>query len=417
MKKRLLFIGGNDSRELLEAAERRGIELVFMLLPSVLAKTAVTGPVIAVEPLNLDQPLLAMVASIIEVVKRHDIAGIVPVMEFALMPGTVAAAKLGFPAHSLKAVRTTRDKTIMRRTLDAAGLRQIAHAACRTIEEARDFLARTGAPIIVKPVSGSGSDGVTRVDHSSQLEEAWAIATGSVAFTGVICEQYVEGPEVSVEGYCTGGVFVPVAITDKTTNEHFLEIGHDQPSRLPAEAQQRIFDYTARVLAALSVTDGWTHTEVRLGSLDPRQMNPVIIETHTRRGGASIDLITRISTGVSTNDVTFDFALGLVPSARPRDTGQAAAVRFLNGPAGVIDSIDVPELPEQGIAGVQIDLNPGDSVSARSTATSRIGRLVGTGRNAAEAVANAEAYRASIRIRYAEAPGAPEEPRWITPAA
>ncbi|MEO8378601.1 MAG: ATP-grasp domain-containing protein [Acidobacteriota bacterium] len=415
--KRILFIGGHDSRELVEAAERRGIELVFMLLPVVLAKTAVGGAIVAVEPLHLDQPLSGIVQSIVEVAKRYDVSGIVPVMEFGLMPATVAAAKLGLPAHSLKAVRVTRDKMMMRRTLDAAGLRQIAHAACRTLEEARQFFAGSGGPIIVKPVSGSGSDGVTRVDDASQLEEAWSRATGSLAFTGVICEEYIHGPEVSVEGYCTGGVFVPVAITDKTTDEHFVEIGHDQPSRYPAAVQQRVFDYTARVLAALSVTDGWTHTEVRLGSDDPLLVDPVIIETHTRRGGASIDHITWITTGVSTNDVTFDFALGLTPSAYPRDTGRSAVVRFINGPPGVIESVTVPELPDSGVAAVQIDLQPGDSVVARASSASRIGRLVGTGRDAAEAATHAEAFRARIHIHYTSALDEQRETRWITPAA
>lgn len=411
-RERLLFIGGSDSREVIDAAARRGIDLVMLRLASSVPKLTVGGPVIAVETRELDQPLSAMVKSIIDVAQQYQVSGIVPVMEFGLMPATIAAAKLGWPAHPLKAVRVTRDKTLMRRTLDAAGLRQIAHAACRTPDEVRAFLARTGTPIIVKPVSGAGSDGVARVDHESQVDAAWQLATGAVAFTGVICEQYIEGPEVSVEGYSAGGEFFPVAITDKTTNAQFLEIGHDQPSRYPAEVQQRIFDYTARVLAALGVTDGWTHTEVRLGSSDPERMDPVIVETHTRRGGASIDVITRHATGVSTAEAMFDFALGITPTARPRVTGEAAAVRFLIGPPGAIDSVDVPELPERGISHVQIDIRPGDPVSDRSSSFSRIGHVVGVGRDNAEAAANAEAFLSRIHVRYRN----PEQ-QWTTPAA
>ncbi|MGZ5440800.1 MAG: ATP-grasp domain-containing protein [Thermoanaerobaculia bacterium] len=420
MKTRILFVGGSDSAELLEAAERRGIEIVMMLLPAVLAKTSAGAPVIALEPLDLYQPLSAIVASIIEVARRYGVAGIAPVLEFGMMPGVIAAAKLGFPACSVAAVRATRDKTAMRRALDRAGLRQIAHAACRTPEEASDFFTRTGAPIIVKPVSGSGSDGVMRVDRLSQLDEAWTLATTSLGFTGVICEQYIEGPEVSVEGYCLDGAFVPVAITDKTTNEHFVEIGHDQPSRYPADVQQRIFDYTARVLSVLGVTNGWTHTEVRLGSTDPQLMDPVVIETHTRRGGASIDTLTHHTTGVSTNDVMFDFALGIAPTARPRVTGGAAAVRFINGPPGVIDSVDIPQLPERGVDRVQIDLRPGESVQTRNASASRIGRIVATGRDVDQAIANAETLRARVHLHYRSTAGEQDDHReaqWITPAA
>lgn len=409
---RLLFIGGSDSLEMIEAAERRGIDLVVMQVRDRMHRTAVRGPIIAVEPFDLDQPLSGIVSSIVDVAQRYRVSGIVPVMEFGLMPGCIAAAKLGFPAFSVKAVRVTRDKMLMRRALDAAGLGQIAYAVCRSASEVRELFTRNGGPVIVKPVGGSGSDGVTRVDHDSQIEEAWALAASAIGRTGVICEQYIEGPEVSVEGYSVNGRFVSVAITDKTTNTRFVEIGHDQPSRLAADVQQRIFDYTARVLAALGITDGWTHTEVRLGSSDPETMDPVIVETHTRRGGASIDLLTRYTTGVSIADVTFDFALGIEPVARPRDTGVAASVRFLMGPPGAIASIDVPELPRHGIAHVQIDHAPGDSVSARSASASRIGHVVATGPSVAEAIASAEELIAHIDVQYAV-----EERQWTTPAA
>ena len=409
---RIMLLGGHESLEVIEAAERRGIDLVAVRINNWGPKIAVRGPIIAVEELDLNQPLTEIVNTISGIAQRHGVSGIVPANEFALMPASVAAAKLGFPAYNLKAVRVTRDKTLMRRALDAAGLRQIAYAGCRTVDEVRDFFRRNGAPIIVKPVSGFASDGVTRVVGESQIEEAFALATGSAGYAGVICEQYIEGPEVSVEGYSVKGEFVPVAITDKTTNEKFLEIGHDQPSRYSPEVQQRIFDYTARVLSALGVTDGWTHTEVRLGSSDPAKMEPVIVETHTRRGGASIDVITQRTTGVSTAEVMFDFALGIAPTVRPQATGVAAAVRFLIGPPGVLQSVDLPEIPEQTIALVKIEQGIGKSVSARSSSMSRIGHVVGTGRDVAEAVANAEDFIARIDVQYAA-----EERQWTTPAA
>jgi biotin carboxylase len=402
---RLLVIGGAASRELMDAATRRRLELVILTTPKIVAAATVSAPVIAVEALDYEQPLTAIVGDIAAAARRHEVGGIVPVMEFGLLPAALAASKLGLPAQSLKAVRNTRDKVHMRKLLDAAGMHQIEYAGCRTIDEARAFLARAGAPIIVKPVSGTGSDGVALVRDASELEAAWLLATGAVAFSGVVCESYIDGPEVSVEGYCQGGTFVPVAITDKMTNESFLEIGHSQPSRMPEEEQKIVFDYTGRVLAALGVVDGWTHTEVRVGP-----GGPVIIETHTRPGGDSIDLLTRHTSGVSTYEVMFDFALGLVPAYRPQVTGEAAVVRVLLGEPRVIAAIHIPPLPPS-IAYLHVDAKVGDLVSARSASGNRLGYLVGYGRDVREATANAESFRDRIELRYEG------DQQWITPAA
>jgi biotin carboxylase len=391
---RLLVVGGAGSQELMEMAERRGLELVVVTVEKLLRTAVQRKPMIALEIMSFDMPLAGIVARIIEVARQYEVAGIVPFMEFGLMPATLAAQKLGLPCQPMKAVRNTRDKVQMRRALDAAGMQQIQYAGCRTLDEARAFLARADGPIIVKPVSGTGSDGVVLVHNSAQLEAAWLLATGAVAFGGVICESYIDGPEVSVEGYCTGGKFIPVAITDKITNENFLEIGHSQPSQKPAQTQEAIYDYVGRVLNALGVNDCWTHTEVRIS-----ENGPVIIETHTRPGGASIDLLTRTTTGVSNHDVLFDLALGITPDYQPRVTGQAAVVRFLMSEPGVLASIDVPDAPAT-IARVQIDYTPGDQLSERSASSNRLGHMVGTGRDLAEATANAEAFRDSITVKY-----------------
>lgn len=404
-RNRLLVLGGAGSRELLNAAKRRGIELVIMTVPRTLATAVKREPMIAIEPLNYAQPLPKIVQSIVDVAQKYEVCGLVTVFEFGMMPAMLAAQKLGFPAQSPKAIRNTRDKVQMRRALDAAGMHQIDFAACKTADDARAFFETIDGPMILKPASGTGSDGVALITEASQIEAAWTMTRGAAGFQGATCETYIEGPEVSVEGFVANGEWVPVAITDKTTNDKFLEIGHAQPTRKPAEMQQEIFDYTGRVLAALGVDNCWTHTEVRISA-----NGPVIIETHTRSGGASIDLLTRRSTGVSTYEVMFDFALGITPAQRPRQTGEAAVVRFVLGEHGTISQIDVPEQPET-IEYYQIDIRPGDSVNERSASSSRLGHMVGTGRDVDEAARNAEAFRDAIRVQYEGGP------QWITQAA
>ena len=50
--------------------------------------------------------------------------------------------------------------------------------------------------IVVKPILGTGSDGVSRVDSPDQLGAAFALAGQARSFGGVLCEEFVPGPEV-----------------------------------------------------------------------------------------------------------------------------------------------------------------------------------------------------------------------------
>ncbi|MCU1347413.1 MAG: hypothetical protein JWO56_443, partial [Acidobacteria bacterium] len=279
-------------------------------------------------------------------------------------------------------------------------------AHCTSPGGVRAFFAAVARAVIVKPLSGTGSEGVARIDDADEIEAAWSLAAESRAFAGVICEEFIDGPEVSVEGYSAGGVYRGIAITDKITNAAFLEVGHAQPSAHPPAVQREVFRYTASVLAALRVTDGWTHTEIKLST-----SGPVIIETHTRMGGGAIDVLTLRATGVSIPDVLFDLALGIPPSAQPVDTGEVAAVRFLlNRDAGIVHDVQVPPVPH-AIAAWAVDVEVGGEVTARSASGNRLAWAVGTGSNIAAAVQAAESFLSTIRIDIVG------KSQWTIPAA
>ena len=60
----------------------------------------------------------------------------------------------------------------------------------------------------------------------------------------VVVEEYMEGPEVSVETLTVDGICHVIQITDKLTTgaPHFVEMGHSQPSQLSPNIQKRIKD-------------------------------------------------------------------------------------------------------------------------------------------------------------------------------
>ena len=101
----------------------------------------------------------------------------------------------------------------------------------------------------------------------------------------IIVEEYMRGPEVSVETLAVNGKVTIVQITDKITTgqPHFVELGHSQPSSLSYEIQQQIRDITVAANEAIGIKDGPSHTEIIV-----TEKGPKIVELGARLGGDCI---------------------------------------------------------------------------------------------------------------------------------
>lgn len=190
-------------------------------------------------------------------------------------------------------------------------------------------------PLILKPVSGSGSKGIYRVNDRTELESAYAALAALVdpvrdpIFTGhagdLIVEEFLQGSEHSVEGVVFQGKPVVFGVTDKSTSEPYrLETGHVFPSQLPQEALDSIDDLVTKTVDAFGLDNSAFHLECIVGS-DGRAR---LVECAARAGGGFItsDLI-GLATGADAATQIVRVALGQAPqAASPR---MVAGVRKL----------------------------------------------------------------------------------------
>ena len=95
-----------------------------------------------------------------------------------------------------------------------------------------------------------------------------------------VAEEYVDGPEVTVNAFSVDGSFQALTVTDRLTAEppaFGVALAHVWPSG----ARCRRMPSTRRAAAeALGVRDGPTYTQVRLGADGPR-----VVELAARLGG------------------------------------------------------------------------------------------------------------------------------------
>lgn len=136
------------------------------------------------------------------------LVGVTSSSEYFIAAAAELAERYGLVGPASRAIRACRDKAAQRRILADAGVPVPAFAECRTTSEVVSMSRKLGSPVVVKPVQGSGSEGVRVCDDVESASEwsALLLATttnerGMPIQARVLVEEYLDGPEYSVESF------------------------------------------------------------------------------------------------------------------------------------------------------------------------------------------------------------------------
>ena len=162
------------------------------------------------------------------------IDGVICWDEIRMVHATRVAEALGLPGGPAGAIANCRDKHRTRTVLAAAGVPQARSVPVSSADEAAAVAHSIGYPVIVKPrASARASASASRTTKASS-EAAYAHARdahedGVPRFdAGVLVEEYMDGPEISVDAACASGTLTPLFLARKMTGfyPHFEETGH-----------------------------------------------------------------------------------------------------------------------------------------------------------------------------------------------
>ncbi|MED3648648.1 ATP-grasp domain-containing protein [Halalkalibacterium halodurans] len=160
-------------------------------------------------------------------------------------------------------------------------------------------------PVVFKPAEGWSSIGVVKIENSKDL--LYEYSQQSSLANEFLIEEYIEGPEFSVEGIVQGGEIHTVGVTQKyLSNEpYFEEVGHDFPATLSSEKFKEILRVASKGVKALDIDDAPFHAELRL-----TKKGPVVIEIAARLGGDCIPLLVNLSYGINLARESIKLAIG-----------------------------------------------------------------------------------------------------------
>ncbi|GAA3066676.1 hypothetical protein GCM10017562_36250 [Streptomyces roseofulvus] len=223
---------------------------------------------------------------------------------------------------------------VARQALDRHGLSPVRHRRVHSAAEAVAFLEEVGDRIVLKPGQGAGSLHINVVSDAEGAARA-VREIEEFGYGGVLAEEYLEGPVVSVEAFSHQGRHVVLGVSEYRVNEHFVEWECSVPSDAAQPDLAELHRVTAGVLDAAGLTDGPSHSEFVLTPAGPR-----LLETHNRLSGAGIPEMVHRATGWDPARLFMTVPLGIdrLPETAP-EPQQGAAIRFLDAAPGRITAI------------------------------------------------------------------------------
>lgn len=329
------------------------------------------------------------VPAIIEAAKRHQIDGIMTLATDMPMRSVAAVAEqMGLVGIDKDTALKATNKAEMRKALQKAGVPIPKFFVVSNEEEYKEAVKNFDVPFIVKPADSSGSRGIFEVIDITNMElvkKAYKYCKPYSKVGDVVVEEYMNGPEVSVETLTINGACHVIQITDKLTTgaPHYVEMGHSQPTKHSDEIALSIAEIAKAANKAIGIKNGPSHTEIIITSQGPK-----IVELGARLGGDNITThLVPLSTGINMVEACIKIALGEMPDIKHK-WNKGSAIRYFKQHAGTVKNIDGIDEAKKvpGIQQISIVHGVGEKVTEIESSGSRMGFVIAQDVNSNEAI-------------------------------
>jgi biotin carboxylase len=330
------------------------------------------------------------------------VRAVLPGLEYTVVAAAELAEAWGLPNGGPGAVRAFRDKSLLRETTRCDG---IGHPHWRRVDgpqEVARFRAEHGGSCVLKPTHLQGSAGIQLLGPGDDLDEAWKrteaadevhLRTAHAGSAGYVVEEWLRGPEVSVEVLVHQGriAFLNTTETQLFPGRHPVERGHVVPAPAGDAALERAMH---TLVAATGFRSGILHAEWIL-----RDGRPHLLECAARLPGDYIPFLVALAWDSDLVRGLVDVLEGRPPTMAAAPV-RGAAVRFLDAAPGSVREVRgldaARALP--GVIEIWLSAEPGRSVEPMTSSWSRVGEVVAVGADREEAAAHALAAAAAVDI-------------------
>jgi biotin carboxylase len=272
-------------------------------------------------------------------VERGPFDGIVAVGDRPAYVAALAAERLGLTFSPPAAVLASKDKFLARQKFREARLLTPEYQLLDRPSGAQRY------PCVLKPLGLSGSRGVIRANNAAEFASAFARVKTIAAEPSVLVEDFIPGHEYALEGIVTAGRLQTLALFDKPDplDGPFFE----ETIYVTVPIEQQIADTTQRAVAALGLTDGPIHAEMRVND-DGVWM----LEVAARPIGGLCSRVLRFAGGKSLEELILRHAVGKSVDGAKLEAGAHAVMMIPIPRAGVYVGVSGVD-PARAVAGIE----------------------------------------------------------------
>ncbi|MDF3820221.1 alpha-hydroxy-acid oxidizing protein [Leptospira sp. 96542] len=304
------------------------------------------------------------------------IHGVITAGTDASMTVAAVASALQLPGIRFVDAEAASNKVKMRQRLKEFGMPIPRFAPVWSLQDAKDALDSLSFPLVMKPADNMGARGVIKVNHKDEIPIAFRHAKKFCPTGELILEEYMEGPELSVDALAFGGQIRMTGIADRIIERepYFIEIGHNMPSRMPKDILDEVERVMAGGMRALGI-----HLGAGKGDIKVTKQGVKIGEIAARLSGGFMSAFTYpLSTGVNLNRAALLIALGETPDNLDPVVNRVSIERSLLSKSGKLLSISGIEETKKidGVCEVFIQSKPGDIIKEPTNNIDKSGHVI-----------------------------------------
>lgn len=244
-----------------------------------------------------------------------------------------AAEKAGLTGIPFENTLKATNKGLMRKAFSDAAVPSPRYTVIES-ESQTDRCSSLSFPLVVKPVDNMGARGIRLAADWKELEEALKPAFRYSKSGKVIVEEYIDGPEYSIDALVYQGEITICGIADRHIffPPYFIEMGHTIPTSSDKDTVKRITEVFNAGVRALGIDNGAAKGDVKMSA-----GGPVVGEIAARLSGGYMSGWTfPYSSGLEVTRGALRIALGMDPGdLLPRFSGVSAERAWISIPGTV----------------------------------------------------------------------------------
>ena len=183
--------------------------------------------------------------------------------------------KLNLPSHTFDAALNASIKTRMRKCFSDANVPSPKFFNLNkdnfTQDKLKEISSLIGFPLVVKPVDNMGARGCRMVRSLKEFEPAVKIAIEVSRSGNAIVEEYMDGPEYSIDALVYNGTFTVTgfALRHIKYPPYFIETGHTMPAELDKSVHNQLISVFALGAKALGLEKGAAKADIKFTKNGP----------------------------------------------------------------------------------------------------------------------------------------------------